>query len=162
MGTMITSSQLRLVAQPMTTLLVSPTPSDHAALKHIFSRSNWHLRSVFNCQEALTLLREESIPVVLCNRQLPDGSWRDLVECADSLPLAPRVIVSSREVNEYLWADVLQMGAYDVLAMPWEAREVLKVIALAWRSWEFAHRVVSRPVRSVVAQEKLTLAAAGA
>jgi DNA-binding NtrC family response regulator len=159
---MITSSNLRLVAQPMTTLLVSPAAHDHAVLKQIFSRSNWHLRSAFTCQEALTLLREESIPVVLCNRELPDGNWRDLLERADSLPLAPRLIVSSREVNEYLWADVLQMGAYDLLAMPWEAREVLKVIALAWRSWEFAHRVVSRPTRSVVAQKSLTLAAAGA
>jgi hypothetical protein len=72
----------------------------------------------------------------------------------------PRIIVTSREVNEYLWADVLQMGGYDLLAMPWEPKEVLKVISLAWRSWEFAQRAAlptRRPDRPVAT---LTRAAA--
>ena len=158
---MTKTSASRLPLQPVTTLLVSPVASDHSTLTHIFTRSNWRLRSVSTCQEALTLLRQEAIPVVVCNHQMPDGNWRLLLENAEALPYRPRVIVSGREVNEYLWADVLQAGGYDLLSMPWESREVLKVIALAWRSWEFANRTVSRPPQSVT-RENLVFAAAGA
>ena len=137
---MSTSSDFHLPKQQVTTLLVSPLHSDHASFKHIFSRSNWNLQSAFNCQEALALLRCEPISVVICNPELPDGSWRLLLENTGTIPAPPRVIVASSEANEHLWADVLQLGGYDLLAKPWEAREVLRVIALAWRSWEFARR----------------------
>jgi DNA-binding response OmpR family regulator len=30
---------------------------------------------------------------------------------------------------------VLNLGGYDVLAKPFAAREVLRVVALAWRCW---------------------------
>lgn len=124
----------------MTTLFVSPNGSDHAVLKTIFMRSNWNLRSAFSCADAIELLRSEPIPVVICDGDLPDGSWQKLVENTGHMPARPRVIVSVRNPDEHLWNDVLRDGGYDLLAMPWAAREVLKTISLAWRSWDFARR----------------------
>lgn len=142
---MNTSTDARVLAQRVTTLFVSPWESDHKALRNIFSRSNWTLQSAFTCSEARERLRRESFPVVISDCVLPDGSWRSLLEKSDEARATPRVIVSSRAVSDHLWADVLQMGGYDLLAMPWEGREVLKVISLAWRSWEFACRT-ARPI----------------
>ena len=124
----------------MTTLFVSPNGADHAVLRAIFSRSNWSLRSAFSCADALELLRREPFPVVICNGDLPDGSWQKLVDNSEGMTSRPRVIVSSRNPDERLWTDVLRDGGYDLLAMPWKGREVMKTISLAWRSWDFARR----------------------
>src|SRR5579864_5820928 len=86
----------------VTTLFVSPRDSEHAALRNIFLRSNWELHSAFSCREAVSLLQRESIPVVICNRALPDGNWQTLLEHAASIALAPKVIVSSLELDEAL------------------------------------------------------------
>jgi DNA-binding NtrC family response regulator len=109
-------------------------------------------------------MHRESIPVVICNSDLPDGNWRCLVDQSQGTQPPPKVIVSSREVNDYLWADVLQMGGYDFLPMPWEPRDVLKVVAFAWHSWEFARRAASpipRPARSVQGLAQAAAATAG-
>jgi DNA-binding NtrC family response regulator len=155
---MHTSSHLRLPAPRVTALFVSPSNVDHAALRKILSRSNWVLHSAFTCKEALALLSQESISVVLCDCNLPDWNWRFLLEKTARMQLAPKVIVSAREVDEHLWADVLQVGGYDLLAMPWDSHEVLKVVSLAWRSWDFACRTKHAKGKGATPQ----LAAAGA
>jgi DNA-binding response OmpR family regulator len=43
----------------------------------------------------------------------------------------PDLIVASRLADEYLWAEVLNLGGYDVLAKPFNAEEVRRVVGLA-------------------------------
>ena len=124
----------------MTTLLVSHAEDDHTTLQAIFSRSPWRLCSAFACEEVLTAIRSQQIPVLICVENLPDGDWRRLVAETTQMAAAPRVLVSSRLPNDRLWAEVLQAGAYDLLPMPWERREVLKLNSWAWHSWAFACR----------------------
>jgi hypothetical protein len=44
--------------------------------------------------------------------------------------------VFSRLADEYLWAEVLQLGGYDVLLKPFEEEEVARVALAAWLSWK--------------------------
>ena len=158
---MITSSgHMRLPAQQVATLFVSASVAEHAALNRIFSRSNWKLHSAYTSHEALAILGRDIIPVVICQQDLPDGNWKLLLERTKALPAAPRFIVSTRDVNEHLWGDVLQRGGYDLLAMPWDSREVLKVIALAWRSWEFASRSLRHPPLPALSAKTMSFIAA--
>ena len=66
--------------------------------------------------------------IVVCESTLPGGTWRDVLrhinECLDP----PVLIVTSRLANEYLWAEVLNLGGYDVLAKPFDKQEVLWVL----------------------------------
>ena len=129
-----------LPASFITMMLVSPLESDHVALRRILSRSNWRLHSASLPEEAVTLMRRQSIPVVICVGDSRDGTWRQLLDDAAKRPGDPKIIVSSHLADDHLWAEVLQAGAYDFLAMPWEPREVLRVISLAWQSWAIGQR----------------------
>lgn len=73
--------------------------------------------------------------VIVCERQLPDGDWRSILGLALDLPHPPPVIVTCRQADEHLWAEVLNLGGYDVLAKPFDEREVLRSLALAWARW---------------------------
>jgi DNA-binding NarL/FixJ family response regulator len=68
------------------------------------------------CREALVHLAHERIPIVICERQLPDGSWKDMLSQLTPMVDRPRLIVVSRDADEKLWEEVLNMGAFDLLS----------------------------------------------
>jgi FixJ family two-component response regulator len=43
------------------------------------------------------------------------------------------LIVTSGLADAHLWAEVLNLGGYDVLAKPFDDQEVQRVVAGAWR-----------------------------
>ena len=52
------------------------------------------------------------------------------------MPVSPQVIVADRLADEALWAEVLNLGCYDLLMTPFSSEEVLRVVSMAWDSWQ--------------------------
>jgi DNA-binding response OmpR family regulator len=75
---------------------------------------------------------------------LPPGSWKDVLEQVTILPDPPSLIVTSRLADERLWAEALNLGAYDVLAKPFDSAEAMRVIGAAWRAWGGPVRLPAR------------------
>jgi DNA-binding response OmpR family regulator len=48
----------------------------------------------------------------------------------------PLIIVTSQFADECLWAEVLNLGGYDVLAKPFDSFEVIWLMSMAWRRWK--------------------------
>ena len=117
-------------------LAVSPLPADRARLREILSQGNWELHEASDCCGALALLRDQSVAVLLCERDHADGNWEDLLKATARLPDPPNLIVFSRLADESLWAKVLNLGGFDVLITPFEPEEVLRVTFAAWSRWE--------------------------
>src|ERR1039458_5525052 len=99
----------------MTVLSVSPLAEDYFSLQAIFSHSKRALYRADSLASALAIIRRWEIGVVICERNLSPGTWIDLLEELRPLPDAPPLIVTSRLADEKLWAEALNLGAYDVL-----------------------------------------------
>jgi response regulator RpfG family c-di-GMP phosphodiesterase len=113
-------------------LTVSPIESDHETLNQILLAPKWILHKALNLPSALRQFRRhQRISVVLCERDLLPGTWKDLLASVQLMPNPPRVIVASRFADERLWAEALNLGVHDVLAKPFDATEVQRV-CLAW------------------------------
>lgn len=123
-----------------TVLSISPIEDDHNSLERIFNAFRWTLHRALTLQSAMAFLAQNHAPVVICERDLAPGTWKDLLDEAFALPQSPCVIVTSRLADEYLWAEALNVGAYDVLAQPFEREEVIRIVSLASRSWHDRHR----------------------
>jgi len=119
----------------VTVLAVSASPEDQASLRAIFNHSRWRLFQVESCAEAIPILAAHSIPVVVGDATLPDGTFHNLLAHGASLPIPPLLIVASHLADDRLWAEALNLGAHDVLAKPFRANEVFRSISLAWRQW---------------------------
>ena len=122
-----------------TVLSITPIEDDHSTLKQIFSEFQWTLHRVRTLASAIAFLAQNHTPVVICERNLAPGTWKDLLDVALVLPRQPCVIVTSRLADEHLWAEALNVGAYDVLAKPFEREEVIRTVSLASRSWHDQH-----------------------
>jgi DNA-binding NtrC family response regulator len=117
-------------------LFVSPNDEDHWALIHILRPAGWSLDSAFSWVEAIKSLEAEPAPVVIVERDLPDGSWKTLHNRLMQMPFPPKLIVRCRLADDRLWAEVLNLGGFDVLAQPFYAREVLRSVNSACSHWD--------------------------
>ena len=136
---MIHTANLELIESPhdrVIALAVSPHERDHASLQSMFRRSNWRLYGVGTLAEALDRMRVQQIPVLLCEHRLPDGDWKDALRALEDLPCPPSLIVTSSLADESLWAEVLNLRGYDVLAKPIDPSELYRIIPLAWWHWK--------------------------
>jgi len=129
-------------------LLVSPSDSDHRSFERIFSHTKWALSHASSCREALAALQQAFVPVVVCEARLPDGTWQDLLEAFQARPIPPLMIVTSDFADTALWAEALNLGAYDFLAKPFNQSEVIQIISLAWLFWKEQSRRKPQPVRA--------------
>jgi len=117
-------------------LAVSSAEEDLRFLRHLFAHSNWAIHTARDCAEAADFLRRDPMPVILCDAELADGTWRDLLRTLTSLRHNSLLIVTSRAADDFLWAEVLNLGGYDVLMKPLDPKEVVRVISLAWLHWK--------------------------
>jgi DNA-binding response OmpR family regulator len=102
---------------------------------------------------ALMALRNDRVPVVVCESDLQPGTWKEVLEELRALPDPPLLIVTSRCADERLWAEALNLGAYDVLAQPFDGTEVSRIVSMAWLRWEGRHGIPGG-----VAEEEMALA----
>ena len=123
--------QSRLVMPRAQLLLVSGFRADHRVLGRMIDHEFWNLLSVHTCEQALRQLNSTSISVVVCERFLPDGTWREVFDRLDAMPRAPLLVVTSGRADDHLWAEVLNIGGYDVLAKPFCREEVRRVLESA-------------------------------
>ncbi len=133
-------------AEIITILAVSPHDDDHVTLLTIFSHRNWRIERARAYGEARRKLRDSKAAVVICERDLPDGTWKDVLYELARMDNAPPLIVMSRSADDQVWAEVLNLGGYDVLQKPLEPSEVRRAVAMAWRQSKGASSPVGMPL----------------
>jgi DNA-binding NtrC family response regulator len=142
-------------------LSISANVEDCASLERIF-KSNWTVSSSSTIASALSVLRETPIPIVICDCDITPGTWREMLDHISLLPDPPLLIVTSRLADERLWAEALNLGAWDVLAKPFDTNEATRIVSAAWQHWQDRHGVhISRTAQRKSANGTEYLAATG-
>lgn len=123
------------VDEPVALLAITSNGESLSRFQEIAASSKWKLTSACGCAEARQIFEKECIPVIVTDTALSDGHWRDVLETCAKLPESPLLIVTSLHADELLWAEVLNLGGYDVLMQPFDRAEVTRVIELAYAQW---------------------------
>lgn len=112
-------------------LVIAADERDRLFVTAALEASGWKLRFVRDAFEAGAALAAESIPVVIMDGDAQVPSWRDLLARLSGTEPA-RIIIFFRQADERLWAEVFNLGAYDLLPKPlnldeltWVARSAL-------------------------------------
>jgi DNA-binding NtrC family response regulator len=104
--------------EPNQILVISSELRDQRALVDILHREYWDSICASTVNECQEVLARRDIRLVFCDRQLPDGTYRDVLRIIRSLNIDLPLVVTSRlaEWNEHF--EVLQDGAIDLIASP--------------------------------------------
>ncbi len=121
-------------------LLVGAFSGERKLVRDIFRKHGWQLLEAADRTRALDSIRRNDVQVVVTECDLPGWNWRDLLQDLQSLTQPPELVVASRTADDYLWAEVLNIGACDVLAQPLEPLEVERVVAAASRQFQNPQR----------------------
>ena len=103
------------VADALIVLVISSSEEDLSILTQMLGRSPFNLSSVRTFEEARTVLLQNLVPVVIADSGMADGCWKDVLCAVGSSQHPPRLVVASQLVDAHLWAEVLNLGGYDVL-----------------------------------------------
>ena len=111
-------------------VFVSTSAEDARPFRDIVGRSNWLVVSVPDLTAARAAIEQLRPRWVVCDTEIEgEGSWRDLLKWRGALP-GFALIVVSRLAEVVLWAEVLNLGGYDLLEKPFVVQEVERFIGL--------------------------------
>jgi DNA-binding response OmpR family regulator len=105
-------------------------------LRAVFRHSKWRVHSAADWDEARSWLTRHRTSVMICDRDVPGGGWTAVLTSLSALMDPPLLIVTSRLADDFLWAEVLNLGGYDVLMKPFDTAEVRRAAGLAWMNWK--------------------------
>lgn len=124
---------------------VSSTPGDHAELERLLQMPRWEVYRSNTVGSAVRLLRAlRLVPIVVCDANLFPATWQELLAEIGVLPEPPYLIVTSRIADDHLWAEALNLGAYDVLGKPFDVTELTRSLSLAWLRTQCEHGSAGR------------------
>src|SRR6267142_3818980 len=117
--------------KPIQILVVSSEFRNCDVLKDIINREGWEMFCAATVRECGEVLANENIDLVLSDRGLADGTYHDVPVIMRLLRLYIPMIVTSRlaDWDEYL--EAVHDGAFDLIASPSRAADLVRVISQA-------------------------------
>ena len=123
-------------------LFVSPHREDASVLSGMLDSVSMKLEHAADFKRACAASGKDPFEVILTEAHLPDGTWLDVLSLARQFKPEPLVIVTDRFADVRFWAEALNLGAYDLIAQPFAAAEVQRILSNA--SSRPAGRTVAR------------------
>lgn len=112
-------------------LFVSPHPEDARNLARMLGSMPLSFEHVKDIKQARAKLLEKGFGVILTEAKLPDGIWLDVLGLARQTSPDTEVIVTDSLADARVWSEVLNLGGYDMLAQPFYAPEVQRILSNA-------------------------------
>lgn len=98
-------------------------------LETLLAQAGIQTLHAYNCSDTRVLLRRREPPrLVFTGTALPDGTWADVLDLANKVCPAARVIVVSPQVDLHLYLEVLDSGASDFIVPPFRGADVEHVV----------------------------------
>jgi DNA-binding NtrC family response regulator len=122
-------------AQAPTVLVLLNSEEEIPFFSDIARRCGARLKMGRTLTDVLTHLERDPADVVLTPSHLSESkdNWKDVLYAMERKGAIRPLIVTSRLADEFLWAEVLNLGGFDVLAKPFDTTEVERVIGCALR-----------------------------
>lgn len=111
-------------------LVVSPERSVINAAVSALAGQPLFITGVQSYREAMCVLAKKHIAVLLCDENLPDGSWKDLLGQIAMMAEPPRLVVVAA-TDRTVCAEAINLGCHDVLAKPVDETELMQVVLRA-------------------------------
>jgi DNA-binding NtrC family response regulator len=101
-------------------LLVHDHPEPFESLKQTLRDLSIETYSVATCKEAEDLISQCKPHLIFTDKSLADGSWVSILNTADSADVPLSVIVVGAIPDTRFYVSVMERGAFDFVAPPFE------------------------------------------
>jgi DNA-binding NtrC family response regulator len=142
------------MTEKTTALLVHQNSETLAKLKGALELQGMHILQAGSRAVAKRMLGGlNPAPLVFTDTNLPDGTWADILTVAQNAKLPVNVIVVARLVDTRFYVEVIETGAFDFIAPPFNATDLAYVVRSALDN--VIARRTARSLPSQIVQEAL-------
>jgi len=121
---------------PVRLLAVIPNDMQFELLRSAIEDVGWEIFRAHSITDGLSTLVNHKINTIVTSCELEDGSWLEMINALQPCRNAPRVLVAWSHADNRLWLDVLEHGGYDLLAIPFDRNEIVRLTSSAFLSWQ--------------------------
>ncbi len=118
---------------PIDVVAVCTNPTLSIYLAGVLQRLRWTVEEVRTVAAAMELLADHRAAVVVCESTLRDGTWADLADRLNLLPMAPALVVV--EDTGVSTGEIEALGGFGSLSRPLREADVIWTVASAWHMW---------------------------
>ncbi len=115
-------------------LLVTRDDDLYFSVHSAASGCGWEMRLARSVEQSLPVLDEFGASLVIYDWAPGDDDWRFAVDRLTARPDHPCVLLASRVVDEYLWAELVKHGGFDVIPRSADTEQLIRSIRFAHRS----------------------------
>ena len=108
----------------MEILLIEDNLSIVKGLEYLFKQENYNLNIATNLKEAIQIIRERKISLIILDITLPDGNGLKFYENIVRKNNIPTIFLTAQDDEETI-VEALNMGADDYITKPFGAKELL-------------------------------------
>ncbi len=126
-------------------LFISPHREDARLLEAMLSSTSLRLDHVATLRDAAARLNARDYGAILTEAELVDGRWHDVLALTYQLTFNPAVLVTKAHADDLFWAEVLNLGAYDLLVQPFDEGEVQRILSHACSQVSHRHTPARPP-----------------
>lgn len=112
-------------------LLVHDHPEPFESLKRTLRGLSIETYSVTTCKEAANLISQCKPHIIFTDDSLVDGSWKSILNIAEAADVPLNVIVVGAVPDSALYLSVMERGAFDFVAPPFEHEPLSFVVRSA-------------------------------
>jgi DNA-binding NtrC family response regulator len=112
--------------RPTQVLVASSDPVNGHSLEVLLADCGLEAVVASSLEEVCTHLAGETISLVVCDAQLTDGSFREILQFAESSRIP--VVVASRLPDTRQYLEAMRLGAFDFIASPYRRTELQQIV----------------------------------
>jgi peptidoglycan/xylan/chitin deacetylase (PgdA/CDA1 family) len=110
-------------------------------LEAVSSEAGWSFTISDTPAPEIAKRPEEVAPIVLVDRELSPGNWREAIRVLSRRSPRPYVILLSPNADGNLWEELQRVGGSDILRTPVDRASTPQVVGRAWSLWRSQQQV---------------------
>ena len=112
-----------------TILLVDDEQGILNALRRLFRNKDYVVHTALGGQEALALLAEEKVDLIISDMRMPEMDGAEFLQKArEAYPLTERILLTGFSEMELTVRAINDGGIYGYLSKPWDNQQVLELV----------------------------------
>lgn len=108
---------------------------DESLIRETCREHGWIVSFAPSLDHAQRLLSRFSFPIILLDRELAGGEWREAMARLAEPSGALCILLVPKIFDDHLWNEVVRHGGYDILPKPLRPPDLARAVRLAWSYW---------------------------
>jgi DNA-binding response OmpR family regulator len=125
-------------------VLITPDDDLYLSVQKAAKHCGWELLRARSVEQSLQTLNRFPARLVIYDWTPEDEDWRSAIDRLSARPDRPCILLASRVIDEYLWAELVTHGGFDVIHRSADPEQLIRAVQFAHRSTDIARGTLRR------------------